>query len=84
MDNYETVSYIINNERQSTTEQLDEALNISNYLNLLGNTSILITSRERNNNFEDKEIPIDLEGLQEQETRKLFSMVSIYMLKSRK
>ncbi len=76
LDNYETVSYIINDERQTATEQYDEAVNISNYLNLLNNTSILITSRERNNNFEDKEIPIDLEGLHEQETRKLFSKLT--------
>ena len=75
MDNYETISYIINDEKQTTTEQCDEAVNISNFLNndLPTNISVLVTSRERNNNFDNKEIPIDLEGLQEQETMELFS-----------
>ncbi len=78
LDNYETVSNIINDERQTATEQYNEAVNISNYLNnkLPSKTSVLVTSRERNNNFEDKEISIDLEGLQEQETMELFSKLT--------
>jgi len=75
LDNYETVSYILNDQRQTTTEQYDEDVNISNYLNneIPSNTSVLVTSREKNNNFENKEISIDLEGLQKQESIELFS-----------
>jgi tetratricopeptide (TPR) repeat protein len=75
VDNYETVSYILNDERQTTTEQYEEAVKISNYLNndLPPNISVLVTSRERNNNFDNKERRIDLAGLQEQETIELFS-----------
>jgi len=75
LDNYETVFYILNDERQTTTEQYDEAVNISNYLNneLPDNTSVLVTSREINNNFGSKEKTIELAGLQEQETVELFA-----------
>ncbi len=78
LDNYETVSYILNDERQVTTEQYDEAVNISNYLNneIPDNISVLITSRERNNNFGAKEKRIDLEGLHEQESLELFSSLT--------
>ena len=44
--------------------------------NLPSNTSVLVTSRERNNNFEDKEKLIDLEGLHEQESLELFSYLT--------
>jgi len=76
LDNYETVSYILNDKKQTTfTEYLDDARNISYFLNntLPSNTSILVSSRERNNNFGNKKKRIDLEGLHEQESLELFS-----------
>ena len=78
LDNYETISYIINDKIKNITpivEQYDEAVNISNFINneLPSNTSVLVTSREKNNNFGNKEKRIDLEGLQKQESIELFS-----------
>jgi hypothetical protein len=76
LDNYETVvSHILYDERQITTQQYEDAVNISNYLNneLPSNTSVLVTSRERSNKMGNKERRIDLAGLQEQESIKLFS-----------
>jgi hypothetical protein len=77
LDNYETESYILNDRNLQTTptEQYEEAVNISYFLNneLPSNTSVLITSRDRNNNFDNKERRINLEGLQNQETIELFS-----------
>jgi len=75
LDNYETVSSIINDKNQTNSNHLDEAKKISYFINnnFPKNISILVTSRERNNNLGDKEIRIDLKGLQEQETIKLFS-----------
>ncbi len=75
LDNYETVSYIINYKNQANSNHLNNARKISYFLNneLPSNTSVLVTSRERKNNFGDKELRIDLKGLQEQETINLFS-----------
>jgi len=81
LDNYETISYIINdkikntNTTAATVEQYDQSINIGNFINneLPSNTSILVTSREKNNNFGNKERRIDLEGLQKQESIELFS-----------
>ena len=54
MDNYETVSYIINDK--SKEPSLD-AVWISDFINnsVSGNTSIRVTSRERNNNIDREE-----------------------------
>jgi tetratricopeptide (TPR) repeat protein len=77
LDNYETVSYILNDRNQqiNSTEQYEEAVKISDYVNneLPPNISVLVTSRERRNNFRNKERRIDLVGLQEQECIALFS-----------
>jgi tetratricopeptide (TPR) repeat protein len=76
LDSYETVSYILNDKKQTTfAEYLDDARNISYFLNnnLPSNTSVLVTSRERSNNFGNREIRIDLAGLHEQETIELFA-----------
>jgi hypothetical protein len=63
LDNYETISYELNDKSKSPSQN---AVNISNLLNdnIPNNTSILLTSRE-------KEI-IDLGGLDEKECKMLF------------
>ncbi len=75
LDNYETISYILNDKEKITVENAEDARKISYFLNneIPSNTSVLVTSRERRNNFGAKEIRIDLAGLQEQECIELFS-----------
>jgi tetratricopeptide (TPR) repeat protein len=71
LDNYETVSYILNDQSK---EPLQDAIDISDFLNngLPINTSILLTSREMNNRFGKKEQRIELEGLNDEEATELF------------
>ena len=69
-DNYETVSYELNDKSKEPSQN---AIDISNFLNdnTPNNTSILLTSRERNNKLREK--LIDLEGLSENESMELFN-----------
>ena len=69
-DNYETISYELNDKSKEPSQN---AINISNFLNdnIPNNTSILLTSREKNNNL--REELIDLEGLSEKESKDLFN-----------
>ena len=71
LDNYETVSYVLNDQSK---EPLQDAADISDFLNngLPINTSVLLTSREMNNRFGKKEQRIDLEGLNDEEATELF------------
>jgi tetratricopeptide (TPR) repeat protein len=64
------------NEEESTSPK-DNAIQIKDYLNnnIPDNTSILITSRERFNL--DREKRIDLEGLKEDDSNKLFESLAI-------
>lgn len=88
LDNSETFPYILNDKRQQyAKEQYVETANISNYLNnnLPANISVLVTSREKNKNFGNKERRIDLESLQKQESIELFSgLISEDFLKTQK
>lgn len=79
LDNYDTVSYILNDIEKITAENAEDARKISYFLNneIPSNISILVTSRERNNNFDDKERRIDLAGLKEQECIIVFSGLNI-------
>ena len=69
-DNYETVSYELNDKSKEPSQN---AIDISNFLNdnTPNNTSILLTSREKYNNL--REELIDLEGLSEKESMDLFN-----------
>lgn len=69
-DNYETISSEINDR---TKQPPQSVIDINFFLNnnLPSNTSILLTSRERNNL--DLEKRIELEGLKEEEGKKLFT-----------
>jgi tetratricopeptide (TPR) repeat protein len=71
LDNYETISYQLNAKSKQPSQS---AIDISNFLNdsAPGNVSILLTSRERNNRLREKE-QIDLEGLDENESKELFN-----------
>ena len=73
VDNFETVSYIINDVKPKEQYQLEYARQIKNFLNndVPENTSIFLTSRERNN-LGGKEKRIDLKGLDAHESKKLF------------
>ena len=79
VDNFETVSYIINNFNSAEKDQprdLETAQQIKNFLknDLTENTSVLLTSRERNN-LGGIEKRIDLEGLNKNESNQLFSIL---------
>jgi tetratricopeptide (TPR) repeat protein len=70
LDNYETVSSELNDQSKQPSQS---AVDISNFLNdnIPSNTSILLTSRERNNKL--REELIDLKGLSERESMDLFN-----------
>ncbi len=70
LDNYETVSMSINDESKEPNQ---DAVDISDFLNngLPSNTSILVTSRELHNNFNNEKIVL-LEGLDKEESIKMF------------
>lgn len=70
LDNYETISYELNNKSKKPSQR---AVEINNFLNdnIPNNTSILLTSRERYNKLREKET-IDLKGLNEKESKGLF------------
>ena len=69
-DNYETISYEINNKKKQPEQN---AVDINFFLNnsLPPNTSILLTSREKNNL--DIERRVELEGLKKEEGREMFT-----------
>jgi GTPase SAR1 family protein len=77
LDNYESISYLLNynNSENDKQQSKENAINISYFLNnnLPTNVSILVSSRERNNRFGNKEVRIFLEGLNKQECIDLFS-----------
>ena len=80
-DNFETLSFVINNAKSAEKEQprqLEAARLIKNFLNneIPENTSVLLTSRERNN-LGGREKRIDLEGLNRSESMELFSKLVI-------
>ena len=70
VDNYETVSYELNDKSKEPSQS---AIDITNFLNdnTPNNTSILLTSRERNNGL--RETVIELEGLSQKESKDLFN-----------
>jgi len=70
-DNYETVSYELNDKSKQPSQN---AIDISNFLNdnIPKNTSIFLTSRERYNKLPNEKL-IDLEGLSESESIDLFN-----------
>jgi tetratricopeptide (TPR) repeat protein len=76
LDNFETVSLILNDKTSSDTqESIQNANQITDFLNNivpLENTSILVTSREKKNNL-SSEYPIDLEGLNLDDSMRLFN-----------
>jgi tetratricopeptide (TPR) repeat protein len=76
IDNFETVSLVINDVKPKELHQLEDARQIKNFLNndIPENTSIFFTSRERNN-LGGKEKHIDLKGLDAHESRELFHML---------
>ena len=75
LDNFETVSLVLNQKTGSETrESIQNAREITDFLNNIvpsENTSILVTSREKRNNLSD-EYPIDLEGLNLEDSMRLF------------
>jgi tetratricopeptide (TPR) repeat protein len=74
-DNFETISYPVNAARVNNQDQPpDDAVKIKYFLNneIPENTSVLITSEERIN-LGGREKTIDLEGLNGDESRELFS-----------
>jgi hypothetical protein len=87
VDNFETLLYAIpssgaeHNDRGDITTVLpsseDNAIQIKDYLNnnIPDNTSVLVTSRERYNL--DREKRIDLEGLTEDDSNKLFAELAV-------
>jgi tetratricopeptide (TPR) repeat protein len=90
VDNFETILYAIpssvtdyNKENNGSTDiaslpsSEDNAIQIKDYLNnnISDNTSILVTSRERYNL--DSEKRIDLEGLREDDSNKLFAKLAV-------
>ena len=81
LDSYETISYPLSNQANPSQDILD----ISNFINdrLPDNTSILLTSRERNNRIVGRvERRIELEGLNKDEAISVFSrLVTNDMLK---
>jgi NB-ARC domain len=81
-DNYETVSYELNDKSKQPSQN---AIDI-NFLNdnIPNNTSILLTSREKNNKLAREEV-IDLEGLGKGESIDLFNgLVTDKLLKNPK
>ena len=76
LDNFETVSLILNNMTNlETKESIQNANQITYFLNNIApseNTSILVSSREKKNNLSD-EYPIDLEGLNLEDSMRLFN-----------
>ena len=76
LDNFETVSMILNKKTVlEPKESIQNANQITDFLNNiipLENTSILVTSRERKNNL-SSEYPIDLEGLNLEDSMRLFN-----------
>ena len=70
VDNYETISYELNDKLKESSQS---AIDINNFLNdnIPNNTSILLTSREKNNRLHEE--LIDLEGLSESESKDLFT-----------
>ena len=79
-DNFETISYPINIAKLNDQAQslLDDCVKIKYFLNneIPENTSVLITSRERIN-LGGREKIIDLEGLNEDECKELFSTLVV-------
>ena len=75
LDNYETISYQLNDKSKRQPSQ--SAADISNFLNnnIPNNTSLLLTSIARKNNL--REEPIDLEGLSEEEGKELFNGLAV-------
>ncbi len=74
LDNFETISYPINDAKRSNQQPSEDAVNIKYFLNneMPKNTSILITSRERIN-LGGREKIIELEGLDKDNSKELFS-----------
>ena len=78
-DNFETISYPVNAATLNNQEQApDDAVKIKYFLNneMPENTSVLIISEERIN-LGGREKTIDLEGLNGDESRELFSMLVV-------
>ena len=78
LDNFETVSMILNKKTSSETKvSILNAKQITDFLNNvipLDNTSILVTSRERVNNLVNEELT-DLEGLNINDSMELFNAI---------
>ena len=73
LDNYETISFDLNRQRfDKSHKPSDDALQIEYFLknDIPNNTSILLTSREANNRL--GESPIELQGLQNGESKEMF------------
>ena len=76
LDNFETVSLILNEETSENSKELKlNARQITDFLNNTipaDNTSVLVTSRERVNNLSNEQLT-DLEGLDTEDSMKLFN-----------
>jgi hypothetical protein len=77
LDNFETVSLILNmeignNENREIKQNSRKIIDFLDNVIPANNTSVLVTSRERKNNLFNEE-PIDLEGLDIEDSMRLFN-----------
>jgi tetratricopeptide (TPR) repeat protein len=75
LDNFETISQVVNGQVQVKESELAAAENTTDFLNNVipsSNTSVLLTSTNRINNITNED-PLDLEGLSLEDSIKLFN-----------